>query len=655
MKIRYIKARNFLSIGEDPIEIDFTKYGNIINIKGRNLDVGKDASNGSGKTSIISIIPYVFYGKLLKGLNHKEAINIKSKEALEAEIGFDIGDDKYRIIRKRKPDRLEFWKNGKDESVGGIPSTQEEINKVIKLNYNSFVNVVCFGQHNTTAFLASDPADKRAIAENLLSLDKYQKYCKFSKDKRTSLNDKIKTLNAVYEKLLNSKDANERQIKSIAEQQVKWQKSKTSMIEQLQQAIKLYRIKLANTDDGSALLIYEHKQKELAQICTDLERHEEFKAMLSTNLDKAEDKIDSIKETKQSLAIAVKELQYHMARVTKEVQGLRKVSSDLEDRNGSRCPVCFGIVEEENFKHVLNHNHKKTAELSTEMNDLQLSFTENQTKLNKTEEQLQKLKLAWDEGKAREVLTVAKARELNNKKMELSRLSRPDGNSNSLLLEQKIHSLEEQLSDKVIEVDPYVKILESASKELAKSVESANAYKREIISIEEELPYYEFWIEAFGDNGIRSFVIDEVIPMLNARVNYWLQFLIDNKIKLSFNNQLEETIERNPADGDPFVYNAMSGGEHRRIDLAISQAFAHVMMLTSGACPSICCLDEIGTNLDRPGITAIYKMICELSRDRQVLVTTHDPDLQELLQGYDTITAIKENGFTRIASAQHSA
>jgi DNA repair exonuclease SbcCD ATPase subunit len=654
MKIKYIKARNFLSIGEDPVEIDFTKYGNIVNIKGMNLDVGKDASNGSGKTSLISIIPYALYGKLIKGLNHKEAINIKSGEALEVEIGFDIGDDRYRVIRKRKPDRLEFWKNGKDESVGGIPSTQEEINKVIRLNYNSFVNVVCFGQHNTAAFLASDPADKRAIAENLLSLDKYQKYCKFSKDKRTSLNDKIKTLNIVYEKLLNSRDANERQIKSIAEQQVKWHKSRTATIEQLQQSIKLYRIKLSNTDEGSALLIYEHKQKELEQVCADLEKHEEFKVMLRSNLDKAEDKIDSIKETKQSLAIAVKEMQYHMARVTKEMQELRRVSNDLEDRSGSRCPVCFGIVEEENFKHVLKHNHKKTEELSAEMSDLQSSLADNQVKLNKTEEQLQKLKLAWDEGKAREVLTVAKVRELNNKKMELSKLSRPDSNSNSLLLEQKIHSLEEQLSDRVNEADPYVKIMENANLELEKSIESANAYKREIISIEEELPYYEFWIEAFGDNGIRSFVIDEVIPMLNARVNYWLQFLIDNKIKLSFNNQLEETIERNPSDGDPFVYNAMSGGEHRRIDLAISQAFAHVMMLTSGACPSICCLDEIGTNLDRPGIAAIYKMICELSRDRQVLVTTHDPDLQELLQGYDTITAIKENGYTRISPAQHS-
>jgi DNA repair exonuclease SbcCD ATPase subunit len=647
MRIKYIKARNFLSIGEDQVEIDFTKYGNIINIKGKNLDNGVDASNGAGKTTCLQIASYALYGKLIKGLNHKEAINVKNKEALEVEIGFDIGNDKFRVIRKRKPDRLEFWKNGKDESAGGR-GIQEEINKVIKLNYNSFINIVCFGQHNSNAFLASDPAEKRAIAENLLSLDKYQKYCKVSKDKRNDLSEKIKNLNEVYAKLLHIRDSNKRQINHIIEQQFKWKKFQQNSIEQLQEQIVRYKKELSNTDEGTALLFYNKKQDELKQISVEVEKCEQFKNLLVENLNKVEDKIDYVKETKQALMISVKESQYQIARVSKELQEIRKINSDLADKTGTRCPVCFGIVEEDNFQHVLNHNNKKVEELSLEMNSLQSSLVENQVNLKNKEEQLQKLKLAWDEGKAKEVLTVAKIRDLQNRKTELIKLSKPDGNSASLLLEQKIHNLEENLSIKIKEVDPYIKILETVNKELDKSIEDVKIYEKEISDLEEQLPYYEFWIDAFGDNGIRSFVIDEIIPMLNSRINYWLQFLIDNKITLNFNNKLEETIERNPPDGDPFVYNALSGGEHRRIDLAISQAFAHVMMLTSGACPNICCLDEIGTNLDRPGITAIYKMICELSRERQVLVTTHDPDLQDFLQGYDTITVVKSDGFTRI-------
>jgi DNA repair exonuclease SbcCD ATPase subunit len=155
-------------------------------------------------------------------------------------------------------------------------------------------------------------------------------------------------------------------------------------------------------------------------------------------------------------------------------------------------------------------------------------------------------------------------------------------------------------------------------------------------------------MRAFGDEGIRSFVISEITPALNGKINYWLQFLLDNKIHISFNNQLEERIEKFHGGDSPFVYNSLSGGEHQRIDLAISFAFANIMTLTSGTCPSIVMLDEVGTNLDRPGVYAVYKTICELAKDRQVLITTHHPELQELLSAHDIIEVVMEKGFTTI-------
>jgi predicted ATPase len=45
-------------------------------------------------------------------------------------------------------------------------------------------------------------------------------------------------------------------------------------------------------------------------------------------------------------------------------------------------------------------------------------------------------------------------------------------------------------------------------------------------------------------------------------------------------------------------------------------------------------------------------MINELARDRQVLVTTHDPNLLELLENCDVINVVKKDGFTTLASAE---
>src|SRR5581483_12010631 len=135
------------------------------------------------------------------------------------------------------PDKLKFYRDGEDISGGGIPATQAEIDKVIKLSYNAFINVVCFGQHNHKQFLSCTAADKRAIAENLLSLDKYNKYSKKAKDDLKLFQDKMKTLSAVYEKTLHMVETGERQIKQIIKQQDEWKSNQLNAIERLDMQI----------------------------------------------------------------------------------------------------------------------------------------------------------------------------------------------------------------------------------------------------------------------------------------------------------------------------------------------------------------------------------------------------------------------------------
>src|SRR5689334_13684023 len=188
MKITYLKVKCFLSIGTDPIIIDFTKYKNIINIQGWNHDRG--GSNGSGKSTLIEAIGFGLYGKLLKGLNHKQVLNNKIKKGLEIEIRFEKGTNHYTVIRKRGESKgsLQLWINDDEWTQGsGMPDTQKEIEKIIGLSYNSFINISFFGQHNKYQFLACEPATKRHIVENLLGMEKYTFYCQNAKEKKKSL------------------------------------------------------------------------------------------------------------------------------------------------------------------------------------------------------------------------------------------------------------------------------------------------------------------------------------------------------------------------------------------------------------------------------------------------------------------------------------
>ncbi len=151
------------------------------------------------------------------------------------------------------------------------------------------------------------------------------------------------------------------------------------------------------------------------------------------------------------------------------------------------------------------------------------------------------------------------------------------------------------------------------------------------------MPYYEFWVKAFGDTGIRKYIIDGIIPTLNERIEYWLQFLIDNKIKLTFSNELDETIDRYPFNGRPYIYHGMSGGQRRRLNLTVAAAWAFISALNSGAAPSIIFLDEVTMNMDIVGIQGIFRMICELAKEKQVFVIDHNENLLQMLDGCDTI------------------
>jgi DNA repair exonuclease SbcCD ATPase subunit len=634
MKIKYIKAKNFLSY-RNPVEVNFTTLGNIIYLKG---------VNGAGKSSILEIIVYGLYGKLIKKLTHKEAINNKIKKGLEVEIHWDD----YRVVRRRKPDELLFFHKEEELTLGGMPATQDLIEQTIGLNYHAFINVALFGQHNQYAFLSCDPATKRQIVENLLSLDRYNKYCQVAKDKRKSLEQSIVLLVKEYEIVHRSIDSLGKRIDQIRTQQSNWWASHKKTVLALQEQYESKQQLLSGSERGQAVIRFHEAQEELKRVKDSI-------AVMQSAIDKIDAAVPDAQQKKLQWDEKKTSFMMEHNSLLKEVELIDSQSEDLERelsrlngmQDGTECPLCHNKVSQSNCANVKLHIKNKldhfTSEIKKKTKELERLKLEAEKAKNASAKVQEALELTRD--KRRQIKL--KLESLNNKQKELEAVPNFADNQEQFIQEQLVQ-LKRQMESKGTEVDPYKEILDQTVAELSEVESKAAALKDDIKEKERLLPYYEFWIKGFGDQGIRKFVIDEIVPSLNSRVNYWLQFLIDNKIKIEFNNQLEETISANPPDGDPFVYHGLSGGEHCRIDLAISQAFSHLMMLSSGTCPSIVALDEVASFQDRDGVQCVYTMICELSRDRQVIVITHDPDLQELLQSADVIEVERVDGTSRI-------
>ena len=115
-----------------------------------------------------------------------------------------------------------------------------------------------------------------------------------------------------------------------------------------------------------------------------------------------------------------------------------------------------------------------------------------------------------------------------------------------------------------------------------------------------------------------------------------LSILIDGNLSLKFDNEFNEEIQK-ATDDTPIIYDLLSNGQKRRINLAISQAFAHVRELNSGTTPNIIFLDEISINMDSQGNNAIYKLIKNIAKNTKVFITTHDQELLQLLASADQL------------------
>jgi DNA repair exonuclease SbcCD ATPase subunit len=668
MKIEYIRAKNFLSIGEEPVEIDFAKLGKIVLIDGKNLDFqgepedfeGLFVSNAAGKSTISEIIVYGLYGETIrKRVTHTQAIHNKTKKRLEVEVIFTMDNVRYRVLRTRLPDSVRLWQEGppwidqgEDNSneitMGGQPATQSKIEGILKMNHKAFINVVYFGQHNDYNFLECSAADQREIAESLLSLEDFKDYCKQAKDDVKDFKLEIKQLTAVYEQIISEENNGIQRIEQIKRKKKDWEANCQREITAAEKQYKDTEDQLAATDMGPALIKYDRAQVELVELKDELSKKNEHEGSLDAALEQAKNGYDKIREKIHDLTLsrrsAQQELQDRIKERTTDEDGVERLEKLPQ---GAQCPHCYGKIDKQHYKHVmlLHKNRLETVQPKIDAAEAKIKqLDEEITKYKQHLTHLEGLKNTVDVklNKLASDISTCKSR-IN----ELSKIQRPDLSSKEIVLKERLAQLETSIANKkkeLAEGGPYVEILDGAQKDLAEVQTKKEEHHSKLDELDETLQYYEWWAHGFDD--IRSFIIERIIDPLNTRIAMWLDYLIQGKLKVTFDKHLAAKIES--LDGDAYTYFAMCGSEKRRINLAISQSFAYIMMLSSGTWPSLVFLDEVSDSICQRGVYDVYKMICELSNEKQVFIITHNVNLRKMLDGVDTITMVKEGGQSHI-------
>lgn len=667
LKFHYVRAENVLCFGPEGIELHFSDYGQVVQVVGINYDnpgTEEDpASNASGKSSISELLSIGLYGRTVKSPTKNKGSQIINCLANKGSI--EVQWDDFRVLRTFTKSKsgsikgtLQLWKSAdriwdeKSEITQTIELIQNEIEKNIGLTHHAFCNVVIFDDSNTYSFLEADGPTKRNIVENLLDLDQYRGYHENCKNILKDLKRKIEILTKDYANLQDVIDASLLRIATIKSQEESWKVNKKKDLMILEDRLKQTQKELESSDIGEQLIKWQKAQDKAVVLTNDIVELEDKRQRVEIAIKQAKEKADQFRTDRAKLKEIKSERAGDMTRAEADLERAVKLISKLEGlQDGAICPYCNGVVnrlnhghvieqaqeDSENLQKIISIEKDKIADYSAEIEKKSSGITLIEEKVRAAE-----MKVSEFEGKVRK------------NRAEISQLMavpKPEGNNVEQLLETRIFEIKKQLNVKKEECEgesPYKEIIAQSEIEKSRKEVERDEKAKELQEAEAEVPYYQFWFEAFGDNGIRKFVIDGIIPALNSRVSYWLQILIDGKIELSFDNKLEEVITRS---GNPATYHNTSNGERRRINLAVSQAFAYVMMLNSGTCPSIVFLDEItGGGIDRAGIPGVYNMIFELAKERQVFVTSHNETLVGLLQGCENLTLKKRNDITILAS-----
>lgn len=172
-------------------------------------------------------------------------------------------------------------------------------------------------------------------------------------------------------------------------------------------------------------------------------------------------------------------------------------------------------------------------------------------------------------------------------------------------------------------------------------------YLIDLVNAKKDLENYQVISHMLSDNGIKSKIIDKYIPLFNKYINNYLeQFGV--YINFIFDNTFKESIKSRYRD--MFSYSSFSEGEKIKISLSIMLAFRDLARLKNSVNTNLLIMDEIfDSSLDFESNKNLMGILKTMS-DTNIIIISHRNDLKE--DDFDRVLHFrKEHNFSVIDTA----
>ena len=579
MYIRFKKLSfsNLMSYGASGAEINFRTGLNTIK-----------AVNGSGKSSILDALTFVLFGKPYRDIKLSELVNTANGKAMEVTVDFDIGTDKYTIIRGLKPAMFEIYKNGQELSMlSSKKLNQDEIDKLLGINLRLFKNIVAVAVTNNKPFLSMSIGDKRVLIENIFNIDVLGQMCKDVKKRKTVAATEFGLKQTELTGVTRSIEDNKSYLENMKNYIASFNEIKDTNINRINGNISTYRAKIEKCVGNIELA-----QRKIAE--------------LEGSLGEAP---DAEKGNRMNQEIG------------KLCSTVERIQATLDKLKQSRtCPICSSPLDE-------GHARKHIEEMLKEKKEIEKVTL---PALKKEYDEFQKVQEKYRD--SREFI-----RTIENK-------TRVEENTKQRL-EQELSDLEESLTKEQNKTCPAD--LTGYTEKLATLTAQSEELEKELSELEESINLNTELINILGDDGIKTYFFKKLTAILNKSVNEYLQKFELKNTEITFDDQMQETMMTNMV---PRTYMSYSSGERTRIDMSILLSFFDISRLISNWSCNLLFIDELlDQNIDQSGIeqfvSTLYNLINENKKKIGIYIISHK--LNELkVQVASTIEIKKIHDFS---------
>lgn len=424
----------------------------------------------------------MLFGKPYRSIKLGDLVNRFNGKDLEVQVEFEIDKDVYTISRGYKPAKFAITKNGQELNILSAKKlNQEEIDKLLGINYILFKNIVAVASTYNKPFLMLAAGERRTLVETIFNIYVLALMLKEVKS-RTTINKTQQKLN-----VSNLTGLNEQ--KTSAE-------------------------KFAN-DTAKILQQFEiNKQNTLNKISSDISAAQSTIASCNKNIAIADKKFVEL-QNKIDSTEAINELAEINAKKNFAAGRIAELDDNIAAMQvNTKCPICNSDLAGE---HAAAHIKEMQEELYVQ-NSI---FLDNSRKI-----ELEKLIADINKNKSLyDTLILKKAEQvslLNTSKTDLKNYEN-----------EKVKT-EASVCD--IDVQQYKAQLDSINARITN-------LSTEIDNLDKKMKMDSVLSDILSDDGIKTYFFEQLLPQLNSHVNKYIN-AFGLQVTLEFDKSLEAKIQQ---------------------------------------------------------------------------------------------------------------